>query len=61
MEEHLGLQKFELVQNNVRIAEQQQTESLSLSAQEENVGEIADRALAENPPLPVDVEEDEIL
>lgn len=61
IEENLGLQKFELVQNNVRIAEQQQTQALTMSAQEENVGEIADRALAENPPLPVEVEDEESL
>jgi len=56
MEEFLGLEKFELVQNNIRIAEQQQTQSLAMQAAEENVGEIADRA-ADETDLPLEEEE----
>jgi hypothetical protein len=43
-EENLGLGKFDLVQDNIRIAEQQNTQSLATQAQENVVGEIADRA-----------------
>jgi len=46
-EEHLGLNKFDLVQDNIRIAEQQNTQSLATQAQENVVGEIADRQLDE--------------
>lgn len=51
-EEMLGLSKFELVKNNIRVAEQQQTQSLAASAQEGVVEEIADRQA-------VDEEEDD--
>ena len=43
MEEHLGLDKFELVQDNIRIAEGQESQSMQAQAQENVVGEIADR------------------
>ena len=42
-EEMLGLSRFELVKNNIRVAEQQQTQSLAASAQEGVVDEIANR------------------
>ncbi len=48
MEEWLGLDKFELVQDNIRIAEAQQTQSLQVQAQENVAGELADRQLAED-------------
>lgn len=47
LEENLGLDEFELVQENIRVAEQQETQSLANQAQSENVGEIADRAFPE--------------
>lgn len=46
-EENLGLSKFDLVQNNIRIAEQQQTQSLNAQAQESVAGEIAGRQAAD--------------
>jgi hypothetical protein len=48
MEEHLGLERFELVQDNIRIAENQETQSLATSAGEQVVGEMADRQAAED-------------
>lgn len=45
-EEMLGLDKFELVTENIRIAEQQRTEALVTQAQEEVVSEILDRGAA---------------
>jgi hypothetical protein len=48
MQESLGLGKFELVQNNIRITEQQRTQQLASQAQEENVGDIFDRGAAED-------------
>lgn len=47
MERSLGLEDFELVQENIRVAEQQKTQSLQASAQDEVVGEIANRAFPE--------------
>jgi len=47
MEEHLGLERFELVQDNIRVAEQQETQKLVAQAQENVVGEIADREEAD--------------
>ena len=44
MEEHLGLDEFELVMENVRIAEQQKTQQMVTQAQDEQVNEIADKA-----------------
>ena len=46
-EEHLGLSKYELVADNIRVTEQQETQSLSAQAQDSNVQEIANRAFAE--------------
>ena len=43
MEEHLGLGKFELVQDNIRIAEGQESQALAAQTQENVVGQIADR------------------
>ena len=43
MEENLGLERFELVQDNIRIAEQQDTQKLATQAQENVVSDIADR------------------
>ena len=43
MEEHLGLERFELVQDNIRIAEVQETQKLATQAEENVVSEIADR------------------
>ena len=43
MEEHLGLETFELVQDNIRIAESQDTQALATQAQENVVSEIGDR------------------
>lgn len=43
MEENLGLDAFELVQDNIRVAEQQKTQALSSQAQEANAEEIIDR------------------
>ena len=45
MEEHLGLDKFELVQDNIRVAEGQETQAMAAQAQENVVGQIADRQL----------------
>lgn len=44
MEEHLGLDEFELVMENVRIAEQQKTQQMVTQSQDEQVNEIADKA-----------------
>jgi hypothetical protein len=54
MEENLGLDAFDIVQANIRVAEQQQTQSLSNLAADENVGEIADRALPNEAPVAED-------
>ena len=43
MEEHLGLDKFELVQDNIRLAEGQESQSLQAQAQETVAGEVAER------------------
>jgi hypothetical protein len=42
-EEFLGLKKFELVANNIRIAEQQETSSLTAEAQEQVATEIIEK------------------
>ena len=47
-EEHLGLDRFELVQDNIRIAEGQESQSMTAQAQENVVGEIADRQLIDD-------------
>lgn len=43
MEELLGLDKFELVGDNIRIAEGRESQAMQAQAQEEVAGEIADR------------------
>ena len=48
MEEHLGLDKFELVQDNIRIAEGQESQSMTAQAQENVAGEIADRQVVDD-------------
>jgi hypothetical protein len=45
MQEHLGLEAFELVQANIRVAEQQETQKLMSQAQEEGATDIADKQL----------------
>lgn len=47
LEEHLGLEKFELVQDNIRVAENQETQKIATQAQENVVSDIADRQLVE--------------
>jgi hypothetical protein len=47
LEENLGLDGYELVVDNIRITEQQKTQSLSNQAQDENVKEVAGRQLAD--------------
>ena len=42
-EEHLGLSPYELVSDNIRVTEQQQTQSLAANAAEGVAGEIANR------------------
>lgn len=44
LQENLGLEQFELVQENIRVAEQQQTQALAAQAQDTNAVEAADRA-----------------
>lgn len=46
-EEFLGLDKFELVKDNIRVAENQNSQKLATQAQENVVSDIADRATAE--------------
>jgi len=48
MEEHLGLGKFDLVQDNIRVAEGQETQGMSAQAQEKVVGEIGDRQIVDD-------------
>ena len=48
MEEMLGLEKFELYEPNIRIAEGQESQSLQAQSQEAVVGDIADRQGAED-------------
>jgi len=43
MEEMLGLGKFDLVQDNIRVAESQETQGIAAQAQENVAGQIADR------------------
>jgi hypothetical protein len=51
MEENLGLGTFELVKENIRVAEQQQTQSLQVSAEEGVAEEIANRQFADDAPI----------
>jgi hypothetical protein len=46
-QEHLGLDDFELVQANIRVAEQQATQSAMTQAQDENVKDVADRQFSD--------------
>ena len=48
MEEHLGLSRFELVLENIRVAENQSTQSMAAASQEQVVGEIADRQVIDD-------------
>ena len=48
MEEMLGLGKYELVQDNIRVAEAQETQTIQAAAQEQVVGGIADRQLVDD-------------
>ena len=48
LEEALGLQKFELVQNNIRLAEQQETQQIASQVQEEAITEVADRQFSDD-------------
>lgn len=48
MEEHLGLDRFELVQDNIRIAEGQESQAMTAQAQESVIGEIADRQMIDD-------------
>lgn len=48
MEETLGLNKYELVEENIRIAEQQESQAMQAQAQEGVVGEIADRQMIDD-------------
>ena len=48
MEEMLGLEKYSLVGDNLRVAENQKTAQLMQQAQEENVGKVADRQFADD-------------
>jgi hypothetical protein len=43
IEENLGLREFELVQDNIRVAEQKETQSLASQAQEDGAAEILNR------------------
>jgi len=43
MEENLGLRKFDLVQENIRVAEQKKTQALVSQAQDDNAQEILNR------------------
>jgi len=53
LQEHLGLEQFDLVQPNIRVAEQQETQALLSQAQQNTAEEIANRA------FPTDDFEDE--
>jgi hypothetical protein len=56
MEEMLGLGKFELVQDNIRVAEGQETQGMAAQAQETVVGQIADRQSIDDQAEEVEVE-----
>lgn len=57
MQQSLGLKKFDLVENNIRITEQQQTQQLASQAQEENVGDIFDRGETQDQAASLEEEE----
>lgn len=48
LEENLGLEGYDLVVNNIRISEQQETQGLINQATEQNVSEIADRQMQDD-------------
>ena len=48
MEEHLGLDRYELVQDNIRIAENQESQGMNMQAQENVMGGLADRQLLDD-------------
>jgi len=48
MEENLGLQEFELVQDNIRVSERQKTQQLATQAQDENIKQVADKQFADD-------------
>jgi hypothetical protein len=48
MEQGLGLEDFDLVQENIRVAEQQETQALMAQAQENVATEVMDRDLADD-------------
>lgn len=54
-EEHLGLNKFELVQDNIRIAESLETQQMATQAQENVAGGIQQRQMA------ADIQDEEML
>lgn len=60
LQEHLGLEQYELVQPNIRIAEQMQTQSIALQAQQQNAGEVANEAFPTGG-LEAEIEEEEEL
>ena len=49
LQEHLGLEQFELVQENIRVAEQQQTQSLAMESQASQAEQLAARAFPTQP------------
>ena len=48
MEEALGLKDFELVQDNIRIAERRASQALMSQAEDDAAGDIADRQFADD-------------
>jgi hypothetical protein len=48
MEANLGMQEFELVEPNIRVAEQQETQALLTQATDENVQQVADKQFADD-------------
>lgn len=57
IEEQLGLDKFELVQENIRIAEGQQSQSLQTQGQENVMSEIAERQMMDDEEEALEAEE----
>jgi hypothetical protein len=58
MEEHLGLDRYELVQDNIRIAESQESQGMNMQAQENVIGGLADRQLLDDE---IGLQEEEVL
>jgi len=48
LEENLGLQEFELVSPNIRVAEMQETQSKTAMSQDQNMNEIANRQMSDD-------------